>query len=337
MSKTISAYRGFTATQIKERAEVPDQGDMSVSGSNVLCTNITTTKIKNAMSASTNAVSLLAKNANVNVWSAFGPTVRSVTGSGFSKALVNSAPTTAYKMGDFAGYNHGAPTPGWTETGKSAAQADVWIDSGTNATVISDINIGELKHEDADGVILVAFDSGSSIVAYEEEALSGLGTNANLSATSIDTISSQQTWTLRSYIKNGAISGAGDVEGTILYRVPNVDDATVTIKIKAATTWLYSQTGNQTIPSPWSQAGSAGFNLTTGVFDIGSISASTSYDDLRIYATLIRYDNVVIGTEDIFTGSYTPGDPNITGSVYLGLENVPSNGYTCRVEFEEST
>jgi len=332
MAKTITKYRGFTATQLKTRADIPEQANMTVSGNDLICTNIQVSDIKTELNSAYTDVWNLCREDKVNVWSGFGPTVRSVSGSDFSAVLVNSKPTGA-TMGDFAGYNHTATTPGWTTGGKANAEADVWINSGSYATVISDITIGEVKYEGADGIVLVAFDGSSNIMAYGETAISSLSEVANLDAQSIDTITLDKTWTLKSYLKVGTIAAWDDIISAVLYRCPNVDDATVHIKVKTATVLYYS------LPSPWVQEGSEGMNWTTGYFDIGMIACNQN-KTIKIFAQLFDWTSTEIGI------GYIVGDADnyysysamedLTGSVYLGMTNIPAYGYSVSVSFEES-
>ena len=56
MAKVLSAYRAFTAAQIKSRADVPNQADMTVVGTTVECVAITTTKIRNILASGLNLV-----------------------------------------------------------------------------------------------------------------------------------------------------------------------------------------------------------------------------------------------------------------------------------------
>jgi hypothetical protein len=337
MGKIINAYRGYTATDVKNKATSGVSGTMTVAGSTVDCTNITVTGIKTAIAESVNSVGSLCSSNKVNRWSGYSPILRSTSGSGYNTVLVNSAPSSNFQMGSFAGYNHSAPTPGWATNGQANATADVWINSGTKATLISDLVIGELLYENAGGVLLVAYNDSQVPVAYGEEPLSGLKETANLSAESIDNISVQQTWTLRNFIKNNnIISGINDISGAIMYRVPNVSDVSVTIKIKTLSTWYYGATGTQTLPSPWTQASSAGMNWTTGYFDIGSIEANATYNNFRVYVTMYNWLNEVVGTADLFNGNYTPYY-DITGSVYLGMTNIPNYGYRVVVQFEEES
>lgn len=84
-------------------------------------TNITTTIVKNEISESSNAVSVLCSSSNVNQWALHKPafygtgydawTVDSNYYSGFKPALL--AASNNYRLGDFRGYDHAAKAPSY--------------------------------------------------------------------------------------------------------------------------------------------------------------------------------------------------------------------------------
>lgn len=335
MSKIIQKYRGYSATDIKTAADIPSTGSMVVSGDNLLCSDILISAVKNILSESSYNLSDLCTSTGVNLWAAFCPVIRTVTGASvWEYQLVNSAPTEMFSLGDFAGYNHNAVTPGWGTGGKAAAQADIWIVSNSKATFISDVVIGELQYPSESGIVLCAFDSSNVIKAWSRITTNDLKDTANLTCDSTDNLTVQETFTLKSYIVNSnTITTANDIDDAIICRIPNVDNATVTVKIKAASSWYYDQSGNQTIPLPWVQNGSAGMNWTSGYFNIGSIESGTSVTVLRVYVSLFDWTDTLIGTADLFNGNYT-AYYDITGSVYLGLAPIANYGYRVVVYFE---
>jgi len=105
MGKLISAYAGFTATDLKNRGS--NTCDMVVNGTNVDCTNLTDTRIKNVLGVGVTGVAQLCTSTAVNKWSCFSPTEWYV---GTYPNLVNRV-KTPYTMGSFAGYNHNAVEP----------------------------------------------------------------------------------------------------------------------------------------------------------------------------------------------------------------------------------
>lgn len=104
MGKIISAYGSFTAQNIKDRADIPAQADMTVSGSNVDCINIPLSLVHNTLQSSLLTVYGLCTTPRVNKWSNFSPKEWYVDANHY---LQNRA-KTPYYLGNFAGYNHGA-------------------------------------------------------------------------------------------------------------------------------------------------------------------------------------------------------------------------------------
>ena len=104
MGKIISVYGCFTSQDIKNRADIPLQANIVVNGSNVECSVITISNIKNALGESSTALGVLCTSPLVNKWSGFGPTEWYLVAM---DALYNRV-KTPYSMGNWAGYNHNA-------------------------------------------------------------------------------------------------------------------------------------------------------------------------------------------------------------------------------------
>ena len=106
MSKDLSAYDGFSATDIKNKADIPMQNNITVNGSTIQCTDILLTDVKNAIGTSSTTVDSLCTDSSVNKWSNFGPTEWYVS----NQSLYNRV-KTPYSLGNFAGYNKDAVEP----------------------------------------------------------------------------------------------------------------------------------------------------------------------------------------------------------------------------------
>jgi hypothetical protein len=235
-------------------------------------------------------------------------------------------------LGSFAGYNHSAPLPGWQTGGEAAAEADIWVNSGSKATASANVSLGEVDYTGAEGVAMVIFDSYDNIVGWGQQSLSGLGNNFILYGETDDIIVVDKSYHAMGYITDTyPLSQSEDVASAVVYQIPLLTVWDVNIKVKAASEWHYSGDG-QTIPSPWTQNGSAGMNWTTGYFDIGMIATNNNYGNLRIIATLYDWLDNVIGSGYIHNGAYTALD-DITGSVYLGMASIPAYGYKVIIEF----
>ncbi len=343
MRKILSAYRTYTAQAIKDRASVPTPANMHIVGSTVECANINVYQVRDAIGISALDLHGQANSSNVNIWSCFGPVARSITGSGYDKVLVNTV-VTPDELFEFAGYNHNAPTPGWQSGGQAAAEANNWVNSGSQATCNANINIGEIDWEGmgAVGVAMLIFDVTGNIVGWGYTALSGLGSNFTLAGTT--TISGgivldKLDWYAMAFLVDQEILNPEDVISAVVCRVPNISTWEINLKVKQASTWYYDGDG-QTIPSPWVQNGSAGMNFTTGYFDIGMIACKQN-KQIKIYARLFNWLDEVIGTGYIVGSessyySYSAME-DITGNAYLGMVNIPSYGYRVVVYFEESS
>ena len=102
-------YGGFTPQDLKNRASIPSQADITVYGDGIVCghTDIPS-EIKSVIGESTNDCGMLCLSPKVNIWSCFSP--REWVPSG---ATLISTPKWPYDMSTFCGYNHNAvaPTP----------------------------------------------------------------------------------------------------------------------------------------------------------------------------------------------------------------------------------
>lgn len=339
MSKDITKYRGYTADYVKTRAEVPDQGDMTVSGNDVQCVNLTMTKLKNGVGGSSYKLSELCKHANRNQWSGFGTKVRSVA----AQALVNSDPTENYKFGDHAGYNHGAVTPGW-KSGHPAT-ADIWVNNGDDAEFLVDIVVGEVKwHEVANGIVGVVFAlyDGATIVGYVARNFNDASVTDDVTGLyAYIQANMEKTYTGKIWLVDSTDFGPeGFDDSQIVCRLPNTSDFTRTVKIKYMSSWVFSDTGNMNLPSPWVQNQSHAMNWTNGVFNIGSIARLTECN-VRIYVRLFNWLDQLVASGYIVgdANNYYEYDPmdgiDITGTVDLGEDLIW--GYKVYVDFEYYT
>ena len=339
MAKVISAYRGYTAAAIKARATIPGAGDMSIVGTTVECSNITTAKIRNAIGAAINAVRGLSIHANVNRWSGFGPTARAFSGYGQDAILVNSVAAAPHGTGEFAGYNHSAITPGWNVDPHGN---DYWINSGSQVEMPLDILVGEVNYVAGGKVLGVLTNSADNICGWGTSLLDDFGDGATLN---VDTdpvyfaggiTVEQLNMKLKVYINDGtAITEADDIDPSILCRVPGTDDAIVNIKIKAASEWHYDATGTHAPPGDWVQSGGEGMNWTTGVFDIGMLQSPSNFTLVKVIVYLYDWEYNLIGGGTLWEDVYYATD-EIIGDLYLGMINIPAYGYHVVVIIEET-
>lgn len=110
-------YAGFTAQQLKNRASIPSQVDITVNTDNIVCghTDIPT-EIKAVLGESTNDCGSLCISPKVNKWSWFSPRTW-ILNAGI---LVDNY-KFPFDMSNFCGYNHNAVACGITVDNVSAS------------------------------------------------------------------------------------------------------------------------------------------------------------------------------------------------------------------------
>jgi len=318
----ISKYRGFTAAAIKSKADIPAQADMTIIVDDVDCRDIPVSDIRRVLKASTSKVRALARNANVNVWSGFGPTVRSVV----AEALVNSLSTEG-GMEDFAGYNHQAVTPGWLN---APTPGDIWIASGGSAVFDASLVIGEVRWNELGiiGVVHAIYD-GATLVAYV-----GIDFDDDLVADNIIDISVtllNQTITKTYTGKVFLVSHLVDyTENDNVCRLPNTTNYTRQVRILPATTVV--------LDAPVGFTAMVGFTNSPnfGTVWYTNLEALATYDEVRVYASIWGYREGPIGSE-ILIDTFIPwhhddfadgsGQPNGEYFIY-------ANGYICTIRVE---
>lgn len=328
MGKIRTAYRGYTASEMKTRSDLPAQSDITVSGSEIDCYNISLNAAAALVGDATKSLAATCELANK--WSAFSPSHKSITDLEFINEL--EAP---YSLGEFAGYNHDAEAPHWPTGAYEEATEDKWVLAGEDAEIPADIDIGEIRWEDfnAVGVAMIIRDQydsilGGGVVELDSSVHSDVSLNGVITGGTTD-----KTLTVEIVL----VSDLNDYADYPVCFLPITNNPyNVALKNKQATEWHYADTGNMNIPSPWTQSATAGFNPTTGYFDIGSISASVDYVNIQIKVTLYDWTYSVIGTANIYNDAYYTPD-SITGSVYLGLAPVAAYGYHVVVEFLETS
>ena len=323
MGKLIAKYRGYTPTAIKARADVPLQADMVISGDNVDCSNIALSQVKNILGAGVSGLYDLCRHDSVNVWSGFGPTVRSVS----ALALVNSKPTVA-KLGDFAGYNHQAVTPGWLTGIPSGI---LWLPSvGGEPVFEAAVRVGEVRWSEigALGIVHAIYD-GDTIIAYQ-----GIDFNDGLVQDDIIDISVTLPFTTVNKTYTGKVWLVSNLvdftESDIICRLPNTSDYIREVRLLAETTVV--------LDAPEGFTADVGFTNSPdfGTVYYSNLEGDATYDEVRVYASIWGYREGVMGSE-ILLDTFTPWhhDDFASGSGQPNGENfIDADGYisTIRVE-----
>lgn len=139
MAITLGEYAGFTSAVIKARADFPKQSNMTDNGTSVTCTKLRVSHLADVIDCEYNGVGAINVHTEVNQWSWFGPGRWIYSGGEVVYDSPPAPPDNAYKLSDFAGYNHNAKAPyGNTMDGITASS------EGGNIGVATWISLGEI-------------------------------------------------------------------------------------------------------------------------------------------------------------------------------------------------
>lgn len=245
MGKIRNIYRAFNAATLKAKADIPSAANITVNASDIDCTVISLLAVKNLLGASTYSLHDLCTHVNVNIWSNFGPatvdyTDNLVTGTGI---ITSSLPTTAYSLGSFAGYNHGAYAPGWPTGELASLQAARLIQPYGNAVFAPSITIGEIEYPSMSHVAMSLWTGG---VCFNAEllALSGLQETATFNLTDTS-IYGDTAVVVKFRIIAGSPSTVDYIDNPTLYDryyIPNITDVNSSVKMEIATAIVYTYT-----------------------------------------------------------------------------------------------
>src|SRR5665648_378159 len=108
MGKILYIYGGFSAAQLKSRASIPSQADITVGANYIECSSVDIpSEIRDVIGEGSNDLGTIYLSAKVNKWSGFGPREWYVSGG----LLLNRPKSNPYDMANLCGYNHNAITP----------------------------------------------------------------------------------------------------------------------------------------------------------------------------------------------------------------------------------
>jgi hypothetical protein len=303
MSKVISKYRGYSTNELKTRAEVPDQGNMTESGNDVLCSDITTNKIETALglSITPNTLSTLCTSNSINKYSGFSPYTLSYSGGGgtLDSSLVFTKPTTNYTMGSFAGYNHGAITPGldhiWNTTN---------VVTGGVATFDAYVDIGEMRYPSPAAALVLSIWDGGMLEGVGFTALSGVKDTYIFVTADSSTLFMNKTLTCRLHI--GDSTTEFQQNGTnALCIVPNTTtyDRNIVVGPSGGAVTYQGDTnwGVWNRASTYKPSSVSSFETSTGYLELTILgSVTNSNQQISAYVTGTGVTN---GAMDIFKSS----------------------------------
>jgi hypothetical protein len=336
MGKELNIFRAFSTATLKGRADIPAQTDIAEHTGHLDCTNISLNDVKTLLGAATYSLYDLCRHNDINRWAAFSPIVRDYTDDGtLNGVLTNSVPSIC-RLGDFAGYNHGAATPGWATDPDGV---DYWVSSGDQATIIADVRLGEVNYPSpAAGVTLAVWDSDDNLVGWDSVALSGTGDTVNLS---VDTtfsggITNNKTGCYGAVYICDTTSAFDSSGANVLCIVPGTDVFTFDISVRPANSVSYSG-------FPVTVSMTDGMNFNTGIYTISTlVDTSTGYTGIEIIARLTDVatgqvgGDVVIYSGDITEDITYPESPNVWEADFSSEAPYP-DGMTLQILWQESS
>ncbi|HEY3389622.1 MAG TPA: hypothetical protein VGK38_08640 [Prolixibacteraceae bacterium] len=216
MGKLISAYGGFTATDLKNRADIPLQADMVITGSDVDCSDITITKIKNILGETVTGIGALCQSANVNKWSGFSPREWYT-----DTQVIKDRVLPPYTFGSFAGYNNEAISP------FIQSVSDIVLGSDYNAVSYNPtikVNLGEVNWNKygfdycyilVDGVENVNF----PLTSYVGNTLKDVVLSLTTPARGYDKNYSVTVWMGNELHKSGSLTQVSDIFNIKVQRI----------------------------------------------------------------------------------------------------------------------
>jgi len=314
--KVLTAYSGFTATDIKNRASVPLQANIAVNGASVECRNITTTNIKTVLNETVTGIGALCQSANVNTWSNFGPTEWYIDAT-----VLKNRVKTPYQFGSFAGYNNNAIAPGFM--GSSHITSFKYIQNDANPYTISvglqggEINFPAMVNA-THAKLVVRYQGtivGSNLIALGSSYNSTVPINPYCTV-SMGSWTGNKEFTASVYLSN--------VNADDLCLFPNVPEWTITAiqRLNPSGAVLPSGTVIKIV------AGSATLDLagnyTISITNITRFSMTPYTGRINIVANLYDDTNTLIHTQQITT--------NDNNRSYTGFLSHAA-GYDYHVEF----
>ena len=223
--KVLNPYGGFTATDIKNRSDIPLQANINVVGSTVECSVINATLIKTVLGETVTGIGALSTSPNVNKWSGFGPTEWWNGGN----STITDRVIAPYQFGNFAGYHHNAITPFIQPV------SDIVLASDYNAVSYSPtikVNLGEVNWEKwgfdycyilVDGVENVNF----PLTSYTGNTLKDVNITLTTPAQGYDKNYAVTVWMGNELHKSGILTPVSDVFNIKVQRLPEYTAHTI--------------------------------------------------------------------------------------------------------------
>lgn len=356
MGKVISKYRGYTPQDLKSRAEIPNQDEITVNTNDISCVNITTTKIRNTIGGSSNILSQLCSHTSINKWSGFSPYLRGVSGNGMDRIMTHSLPSSNFRESDFAGYNHGAVTPEWVNRTLILYE----VQGATTIVIAAQATIGELKFNDIVGYTDTV---GLAFCLYEFSGGSYILRGSSVLA--LSSLKDTAIFSTNYYPDNGTPEGlihnedlrvkirfcnvtSGFTESNVAFKLTELPDYDIRIVMLVQTSTEIQVGGGLSLTNPGFSRSE--MNPVVGNVNVGSPSSYNASGDIKIYARLysqfgsvdgswslvdeiLMYENATyiantnIGTMSAFLQAHDQENPN----------PIPAAGYKVSIDCEETS
>jgi hypothetical protein len=314
MAKVRNAYRAITAAAILARSS--NTCDMAVSGTTVSCTNVKMSKVKNVLGASTYSLVDLCTHNNINHWSGFGCTKRTVV-SGF---LQNSNMDSPYPLGNFACYNHDAPVPAYVGTGHTVTVRVYGV--GATATKALSVTIGEPLYKGSDisndesavGVALTLWD-GQTFLGFGITDLDACTTGADLTAES-QAISTTTTITGKIYLCN-SLTVFDQNLSNVVCKLSGLTDFNFNAVVLVANYINVQNVGFMNSSNTVITAGECTFSSYNGTLTFPAMHKHTGEVGLVIYARLYHQIAGLVEEQIVFSGDYVADDTIAGQTIYF--------------------
>lgn len=332
MGKIINTYRGYTATELKTRSDIPSTATYIVTGAtSINISNLTTDDIGNVIGETYTTVSQLCKSAKINKWSAYSPYIRTVTGSGVNGIIGHELPTKDYSMGSFAGYNHTAVTPSYYNTNRTTT-----ISTSASATVTfeCDFTLGELiiTNNDIQGVaeilgIVFTIWDGATLKGYQIRDIDSgkdewrAGTSLGFSVDFTGPASNSTTYTCKLFFNNDRTTYSYNSSELCQVFSTELPQYSKIVRVQTSSTDIYHST-------PYTPTFVSGaWTLSTGHLSFQDLTLNHTYSTgLRVQTWVEQY-NLTINDWERVTSVTTIRDinrnqPYTTGSSIASYYNV---------------
>ena len=211
MSKVLYIYGGFSAAQLKSRASIPSQADITVGSNYIDCSSVDIpSEIRDIIGEGSNDLGTIYCSAKVNKWSGFGPREWYVSAG----VLLDRPRSNPYDMANFCGYNHNAITPYITNAASLSLASGL---ANQSYSFFVNLNLAEINwfaqlglthcHVVVDGVIKASFATETDYIGNAEKVIE---VTVTLPAAGVEQTYTIETWFGAVANKQGKLTQGGN-------------------------------------------------------------------------------------------------------------------------------